>query len=73
MSHTTSEDITYYGVKGANIGVAVVEREGWEDRRHGSLFPLVGRQNRRRRLLAVNLAGCAAVDKEGITPKTPHE
>jgi hypothetical protein len=27
-------------VKGANIGVAVVERAGWEDRRHGSLLHL---------------------------------
>jgi hypothetical protein len=25
-------------VKGTNIGVAVVEREAWEDRRHGLLL-----------------------------------
>ena len=29
-----------YGLKGANIGVATLERDGWEDRRHGLLLPL---------------------------------
>jgi hypothetical protein len=37
-------------LKGANIGVAVVERAGWEDRRHGFLLPLPRRPGR---------AGCA--------------
>jgi hypothetical protein len=27
-------------LKGANIGVAALEGEGWEDRRHGLLLPL---------------------------------
>jgi putative transposase len=29
-----------WGLKGANIGVAVVERAGWEDHRYGFLLPL---------------------------------
>ena len=32
--------VAVFGLKGANIGVASLRREGWEDLRHGLLLPL---------------------------------